>query len=75
MEIENATLSVSGVITCKASSDAFGCYVQCITDNAITVQYIRHFLIEQLGTVATNIAITILTNLDITSNYKSKRPD
>ncbi|WP_434526998.1 AMP-binding protein [Photorhabdus asymbiotica] len=75
VEIENAALSIPGVITCKASADASGCYLQCISNNTITIQYIRQSLIKQLGTIATKIAITISTRLDMTANYKSKRPE
>ncbi|MGJ3288851.1 AMP-binding protein [Klebsiella michiganensis] len=74
IEIENAALSVDGVITCKAFTDAAGCYLQCITNDTITELNIRHSLLKKLGSIASKIVIKIITNLDMTPNYKSKRP-
>ncbi|CAI0877209.1 AMP-binding protein [Serratia fonticola] len=75
IEIENAALTVRGIITCKASADTTGCYLQCIVDGPVTVLHIRQSLLKQLGTIASKVVITIVTNLDMTPNYKSKRPN
>ncbi|OKB64691.1 hypothetical protein BHU62_21370 [Serratia marcescens] len=75
IEIENAALSVPGVKTCKASADGLGCYLQCIVEEQITPQYIRQSLLKRLGTIASKITISIVTHLDWTANYKSKRPE
>ncbi|MBD2815934.1 AMP-binding protein [Xenorhabdus sp. Flor] len=73
IEIENEALSIPGVITCKVSADKAGCYLQCITEENITVKYIRQSLMMKLGEVATKIVITVSENLEMTSNYKLKR--
>lgn len=74
IEIENQTLSISGIVTCKASADKSGCYLQCIVENGITESQIRKLLLKKMGTIASKIIITVTTELCMSQNYKLIRP-
>ncbi|MBJ7224147.1 MULTISPECIES: AMP-binding protein [unclassified Brenneria] len=74
IEIENQTLDISGIITCKASADKSGCYLQCIVENGITESQIRKLLLKKMGTIASKIIITVTKDLSLSQNYKLIRP-